>query len=360
MPYQLLIINPGSTSTKVSVFRDHDEIAKVNITHSAEELSRFTGVLDQLDFRVEKVDQFLRDNGLSIYDFQAIVARGGLLHPIPSGTYEVDVQMIADLQLERYGVHAANLGAMIGLNFAKIAEIPAFIVDPVVVDELDDVARVTGRPEFDRVSIFHALNQKAVAKRYAKKVGKPYEELNLIVAHMGGGVSIGCHKQGRIVEVNNALDGEGPMSPERTGTVQSREFIELIEREKWTKKEVIKAIAGQGGVLAHLGTTDIREVERRISEGDQKAKLVLDGMLYQIARYIGAASVVVKGKVDQIILTGGIAYSQEVVRQLTEYTEFLAPVTVYPGEDEMRALAEGAMRVLTGEEEAKKYLSVAK
>lgn len=356
MSYQLLVINPGSTSTKVAVYRDCEEVVQKNITHSAEDLAPFKGVKDQLDFRFEKVNQFLIENNYSIYDFQAIVARGGLLKPIPSGTYQIDVQMISDLQSERYGIHAANLGAMIALNFTKIAEIPAYIVDPVVVDELASVARVTGRPEFERISIFHALNQKAVAKRYAKQIGKKYEDLNLIVAHMGGGVSIGCHHNGRVIEVNNALDGEGPMSPERTGTVQSKAFAKLIIDEKWTMEQVLPIIAGKGGVLAHLGTTDIRDVEKMIAEGNEKAKIIFDAMIYQIARYIGGASVVVKGKVDQIILTGGIAYSKELTRQLTEYTDFIAPVTIMPGEDELQALAEGAMRVLTGEEEAKSYL----
>lgn len=243
MSYQLLVINPGSTSTKVAVYRDYEEVVQKNITHSAEDLAPFQGVKDQLDFRFEKVNQFLVENNYSIYDFQAIVARGGLLKPIPSGTYQIDVQMISDLQSERYGIHAANLGAMIALNFTKIAEIPAYIVDPVVVDELEPVARVTGRPEFERVSIFHALNQKAVAKRYAKQIGKKYEDLNLIVAHMGGGVSIGCHHNGKVVEVNNALDGEGPMSPERTGTVQSKAFAKLIIDQKWTMEQVLPIIA---------------------------------------------------------------------------------------------------------------------
>ena len=356
MTYQLLVINPGSTSTKIAVYRDHEEIVQKNISHSAEELAPFSGVKDQLDFRYGKIQKFLDDNKYSIYDFQAIVARGGLLRPIDSGTYQIDVQMIADLQAEKYGSHAANLGAMIALNFAKIAEVPAFIVDPVVVDELEAVARITGRPEFQRKSIFHALNQKAVAKRFAKSEGKAYEDLNLVVVHMGGGVSVGCHKKGRIVEVNNALDGEGPMSPERTGTVQAGAFAELIKDNNWSMEEVKKNLAGKGGLFAHLGTTDVREVEKRISEGDEKAKLIFDGMIYQIARSVGAAAVVVKGKVDQIILTGGIAHSKNLTAQLIDYVGFIAPITIMPGEDELQALAEGALRVLHGEEEAKSYM----
>ena len=356
MSHLLLIVNPGSTSTKAAIFKDHEEIVSKNINHSAEELAQFSGVIDQMEFRYKKIEEFIKENHYSISDFQAAVGRGGLLKPIPSGTYQVDVAMVKDLQSESYGSHAANLGALIALNFAKQADIPAFIVDPVVVDELADVARITGRPEIARRSLFHALNQKAVAKRYAMQNGKDYADLNLVVAHMGGGVSIGCHEKGRVVEVNNTLDGEGPMSPERTGTVQAKSFAELIFKEKWDMKQISKALAGQGGIFAHLGTTDVREVEKMIANGDEKAKLVLDGMLYQVARYIGAGAVVVKGKVDQIILTGGIVHSAYVVQKLKEHTEFIAPITVFPGEDELKALAEGALRVLTGVEKAKIYL----
>lgn len=355
MSYLLLVINPGSTSTKVAVFKGHEEIVQTNISHSAEELSPFNGVIDQMEFRYQKIEDFIKKNNYTITDFKAVVARGGLLKPIPSGTYEVDIRMIKDLQSEKYGTHAANLGALIAVNFAKQADISAFVVDPVVVDELAEVARFTGRPEFQRRSLFHALNQKAVAKKYAAQVGKKYEDVNLIIAHMGGGISIGAHQKGKVIEVSNAIDGEGPMSPERTGAVPAQPFAALILEKKWEMKEIEKALAGRGGLVAHLGTTDVRDVEKMISEGDQKAKLVLDSMLYQVARYIGAAAAVLKGQIDQIILTGGIAHSKYVVQTLKEYTGFLASITVYPGENELEALASGALRVLMGEEKAKEY-----
>ena len=295
----------------------------------------------------------MKEEGLKAADFAAIVGRGGLLKPVVSGTYAVNEAMLADLKSGEYGIHASNLGGVLANLLAKEACCPAFIVDPVVVDELTPVARLTGLPEMPRQCIFHALNQKAVAKRFAADKGKAYEDLNLIVAHLGGGISVGCHAKGQVVEVNNALNGDGPFSPERAGTVQAMQFAKMVKER--SLDDIKKLLAGKGGLVAHLGTNDAREVERRIHEGDKQAELVYDALIYQIARYIAANSVAVNGKIDYILLTGGIAYSKYLTARLIEKVQFIAPVEVLPGEDELQALAEGAYRVLTGKEQAKVY-----
>ncbi|MCX7780044.1 MAG: butyrate kinase [Negativicutes bacterium] len=353
--YRILTINPGSTSTKLGIYEDTQEVLVQNLSHSATELAEFPCVADQFEYRLEKINQFLQANQLKAEDFAAIVGRGGLLKPMVSGTYAINNSMLDDLKHSRYGSHASNLGAMLADRLAKQANCPSFIVDPVVVDELDPIARICGRPEIERRTIFHALNQKAVAKRFAKSIDRPYHELNLIIAHLGGGISVGCHKQGSVVEVNNALDGEGPFTPERAGTLPAGQFAEVIVKNQLSLEAVAKMLAGKGGLVAHLGTNDAREVEKRIENGDQEAKLIYDAMIYQIARYIAAAAVPVCGKVDNIILTGGIAYSKYLTEKLKEYIGFIAPVIVLPGENELQALAEGAYRVLAGEEEAKVY-----
>jgi len=357
MAYRTLVINPGSTSTKLAVYEDGTELLRQNIAHTAQELAAFQGVIDQLEYRFGQIMTFLQQNKLAIGDLSCVAARGGLLKPIPSGTYQVNEQMLADLKVEARGSHASNLGALLADRLAKQANLPAYIVDPVVVDELDPVARITGRPEIMRQSLFHALNQKAVAKRLAKELGKPYEDLNLIVAHLGGGITVGCHKQGRIVEVNNGLDGEGPFSPERSGTMQAGQFVALVKERGWDAAQVAKAMAGEGGLVAHLGTSDAREVEKRIEAGDEQAKLVYDAMIYQVSRYIAAAAIPVQGKVDRIIITGGIAYSKYLTEKIVADVKFIAPVVIMPGEDELQALAEGALRVLSGQEEVKVYAS---
>lgn len=355
MAYKILAINPGSTSTKIAVYEDTAEKLSQSLSHSAAELAQFSAITEQLKYRLEKINEFLNEQGLSAKEFSAIVGRGGLLKPMVSGTYAIDEEMLNDLQEARFGAHASNLGAILADVIAKEAGCPAFIVDPVVVDELEPVARISGLPELGRRSIFHALNQKAVAKRFARSQDMAYEDMNLIIAHLGGGISVGCHKQGRVVEVNNALNGEGPFSPERAGTVQAGQFAEMIYKNKLTTADVAKMLAGKGGLVAHLATNDAREVEKRIAAGDKQAELVYNAMIYQVARYIAAAAVPVCGKVDHIILTGGIAYSEYLTSKIKEYVAFLAPVTVMPGEDELQALAEGAYRVLAGEEAAKKY-----
>lgn len=353
--YKILAINPGSTSTKLAVYEDTVEKLSRSLSHRADEIAGFTSIIDQLGYRLEKINDFLTSQGLPVGDFSAIVARGGLLKPMISGTYLINARMLDDLKQCRYGAHASNLGAILADMLAGKANCPGFIVDPVVVDELEPVARISGLPEIERISIFHALNQKAVARSYAKKVNRSYEDMNLIIAHLGGGVSVGCHKKGRVVEVNNALHGEGPFSPERAGTVQAGRFAEMIHAGALTPAETARIIAGKGGLVAHLGTNDAREVEKRIAAGDRHAELVYQAMIYQVARYIAAAAVPVCGKVDNIILTGGMAYSEYLTAKIQEYISFIAPVVVMPGEDELKALAEGACRVLSGEEQGKQY-----
>ena len=355
MPYKLLVINPGSTSTKVAVFLDCQQLLSKSIEHSQQQLAALKNQDEQLALREQSIKDFLQENNLSLSDFQAIIARGGLLRPIDSGTYKVSPKMVEELQREEHGRHAANVGAIIAWQLSGEGKIPSYIVDPIVVDELSEVARVTGRPDMKKVSIFHALNQKAVAKRYAKSIGKSYDEMTIVVAHMGGGVSVGCHHKGRVIEVNNGLDGEGPFSPNRIGTVQAKAFAQLILTNNWDMEKIGRVLTGKSGVLSHLGTEDMREVEVRALAGEEKAKLVFSALAYQVSRYIAAACVAAKGRVQQIILTGGIAHSKKMTDEITSYIDFIAPVTVSPGEDELQALAEGGMRVLTGEEQACEY-----
>ncbi len=355
MSYKLLIINPGSTSTKISVYEGEKEIFGETLRHSSEEIGQFKHVSDQQNFRTDVILKILKDNNIDIKELDAVVGRGGLLKPILSGTYKVNDKMLKDLKERVQGEHASNLGAIIANEIANSIGKSAFIVDPVVVDEMEEIARLSGIPELPRKSIFHALNQKAVAKRYAKENSKNYEEINVIVAHMGGGVSVGAHKKGRIVDINNALDGEGAFSPERSGGVPSGDLARMCFSGKYTLEEILKKITGKGGFVAYLDTNDARIVEKAALEGDPKVKLVHDAMGYQVAKEIGAAAAVLNGQVDAIILTGGMAYGKPIVNLIRQKVAFIAPVIVYSGEDEMLALAEGVIRVLNGEEESKEY-----
>lgn len=355
MSNKLLIINPGSTSTKIGVYEETKELFEETLRHSSEEIGKYETIFDQIDFRKEIIVNILKEKNFDLNTLAAVVGRGGMLRPMESGTYKVNDTMLEDLKVGVQGQHASNLGGILADRIAKELNIPAFIVDPVVVDELDDVARVSGVPELPRLSKFHALNQKAVAKRYAKENNIRYSDLNLIVVHMGGGVSVGAHKKGRVVDVNNALDGEGPFSPERAGTVPVGDLIKLCYSNKYTEKEMYSKIIGKGGYVAYLNTNDARDVLKLVEEGNKEAKLYLDAFIYQIAKAVGANATVLEGKVDSIILTGGIAYSDVVVEALKARIGWIANVTVYPGEDELLALAEGALRVLNGEEEAKEY-----
>jgi butyrate kinase len=353
--YRILVINPGSTSTKIAVFHDSSEQLSQTAGHTNKQLRRFSSIIEQLPFRLTIVRSFLREHGLSIYDFDAFVGRGGSLRPIPGGTYAVGPDMIEDLRTCRYGSHASNLGALMVHQLATAAKRPAFIVDPIAVDELEPIARITGCPEIEKRSLFHALNQKSVARRFADSIGRHYEELTLIVAHLGGGISVGCHRNGRVVDVNNALDGSGPFSPERAGTLQAAQWSELILGGGISLPGALRMISGKGGIMAHLGTSDARDVEKRIGKGDEHARLVYEAMIYNIAREIGATAVTARGRVDAIILTGGMAHSCYVTERLKEYVQFIGPVYVMPGENEMMALAEGACRVLYGIEAAREY-----
>lgn len=353
--YTILTINPGSTSTKIAIFQNEDPIFTETIRHSAEELSQYPHIIDQYEFRRDAILRLLDSKGYSVSDLDAVVGRGGLLKPIPSGTYIVNNRMIEDLRIGVQGEHASNLGGLIAHEIAKKVNIPAYIVDPVVVDELDDITRISGMPEIPKVSIFHALNQKAIARKAAKDMGKRYEELDLIVVHLGGGISVGAHHLGRVIDVNNALNGEGPFSPERTGGLPVMQLVDLCYSGKYTQHEMEKKIVGKGGLVAYLGTNDAQEVHKMVDNGDKKARLVYEAMAYQVAKEIGAMAVVLKGHVDAIVFTGGIAYDDMFVDWITDRIKFIGPIMRYPGEDELAALAQGGLRVLRGEEKYKVY-----
>lgn len=355
MSYQILTINPGSTSTKIAVFEDEREVFSKTLRHSSEELSPFRTVASQFQFRKNIILTELKEAGIDIHSFHAIVGRGGLVKPIESGIYEVNDALAHDLEYPVMGEHASNLGGLIARDIVKEIKngSKAYIADPVVVDELSPIARFSGHPAIKRVSIFHALNQKVIARTYAKKIGRKYEELNLIVAHMGGGVSVGAHCHGHVIDVNNALDGDGPFSPERSGSLPAGALVELCYSGK-NKAEVKKMLKGEGGVVAYLGTNDMRIVEDK-AVNDPEYAAIRQAMCYQIGKEIGAMATVLKGKVDAILLTGGIAYAKTITDYLREMVEFIAPVEVYPGEDEMRALAINGLMVLRGEIQTKEY-----
>lgn len=353
--YRLLIINPGSTSTKIAIYDNEKPVFEETLRHSNEELSPYPTIIDQYEFRKNVILDTLNAKGINITKLNAVIGRGGLLKPLEGGTYRVSKNMIRDLTVGVMGQHASNLGGILAHEIASQLNIRAFIVDPVVVDELDDVARITGLPEIPRISLFHALNQKAVAKRAAGDLNKEYSEINLIIAHLGGGISVGAHKKGRVVEVNNALDGEGPMSPERAGTLPIGSLMNMCFSGKYTLGEMKKKVVGNGGLVAHLNTNDGREITKRISEGDKKAELIYYAMAYQVAKAVGSCAAALGGKVDAICLTGGLAYDKLFTGWIKEKVEFISKVFIYPGEDEMIALAQGGLRVLRGEEEAKDY-----
>ena len=355
MSIKSLIINPGSTSTKIGVFEDETLLFEETLRHTTEEISQYASIADQKDFRKKIITDLLEKKEFDIKSLNVVVGRGGMLKPIPGGTYAVTDDLLADLVVGKQGQHASNLGGILAREIGDSIGVPSFIVDPVVVDELMPIARYSGVPELPRKSVFHALNQKAVAKRYAKEQGVPYESLNLIVVHMGGGVSVGAHEKGMIVDVFNALDGDGAFSPERAGGVPSGALIDMCFSGEYTKKEVYSKIVGKGGFNAYLGTNDMREVMKMVNEGNEKAAEMVDAFTFQVAKDMGSMACVLKGKVDQIIVTGGIAYNAPVIEALKERAGFIAPFTVYPGEDELLALVQGALRVMNGEEEAMKY-----
>lgn len=340
--HTVLVINPGSTSTKIAVYEGTAVLFSENVSHSADEIASFPGIASQYQFREDKIKDLLVRKGFDVARLSAVAGRGGLLKPIPGGVYRVNEAMKADLLAARYGEHASNLGALIADRLASQLGVPAFIADPVVVDELSDLARVSGHRLFQRKSVFHALNQKAVARRWCRENGRDYTDANIIVAHMGGGISVGLHHGGRVVDVNQALSGEGPYSPERSGTLPAGDLAKLCFSGQYTEKQVLKMITGQGGLVSFMNSNDMRTAENASRAGDPEGILYYKAFIYQVAKSIGALAPVVGGKVDAIILTGGIAYGKEVADGIREMCGFIAPVVVYPGEGELGALADAA------------------
>lgn len=350
----VLAINPGSTSTKVALFKENENVIQKNLNHLPEELDGFHRIADQFEYRRDMIIDWMVSEKIAITQLKAVVGRGGLLKPMPSGTYVVTDAMIEDLKIGVQGEHASNLGGIIAKSIADQAQTHAYIVDPVAVDEFDDIARISGIPDIKRRSLVHALNIKAVAHRVAKEMKKNVNDLNMVMAHLGGGISIVPLRKGKMIDANNANE-MGPFSPERTGSLPVGDVVKMCFSGKYTLQEMKKKITGKGGMVAYLGTNDAREVEKKIVQGDEKAKLVYEAMAYQIAKEIGAMATVLQGKVDAIVLTGGLAYSKMLTASIQEKIEFIAPVVIQPGEDEMLALNEGVNRVLSGEEKAKIY-----
>jgi butyrate kinase len=353
---RILVINPGSTSTKIAVYQNYTPLFLKSINHPIDQLRQFNRISDQYQFRKNIVLKELELAEIDLKSISIVIGRGGLVKPIESGIYEVNEAMVQDLIESPLGEHASNLGGLIAYDLAKtLTNARALIADPVVVDEMNDVARIAGHPNFKRFPIFHALNQKAIARSYALSHDKKYEELNLIIAHMGGGISIGAHCKGRVIDVNNALDGEGPFSPERSGTIPAGQLASLCYSGDYKHDEIKKMIIGEGGLIAYLGTNDAYKVELRAREGEPEAKLIQDAMSYQVGKAIGEMATVLKGEVDAILLTGGIANNTMVTDYIKSMVRFIAQVIVYPGEDEMKALAQNAVRVIKGEVECKEY-----
>ena len=356
MDANILVINPGSTSTKIAVYKNRKEILLLNVRHSQDALSNFSRIIDQLDFRKDKVRQVLEQADIEIDKINIIVGRGGLLKPMEGGAYRVNDKFVSDMQ-NPMGEHESNLGGIMAYEFAKEigGEAFAMIVDPTCVDEMDDLARISGMPEIPRRSLLHALNQKAIARTFAAERKTTYEEINVIVAHMGGGISVGAHSKGRIVDVNNGLDGDGPLSPERSGGLPVGELVDLCFSGQFSHAEIREKIKGKGGMFAYLGTKDAIEVENRIKNGDEFAKQIYLAISYQVSKEIGALSAVLKGKVDGILLTGGLAYSDMLVNDIAERISHIAPVKIYSGEGEMKAMAMNAYMVFTNEIQLKEY-----
>lgn len=352
--FTLLAINPGSTSTKLGLFQNNVALLTETITHDVKELRRFSTIMDQKEYRKKMVLHHLQIRNVDIKKLSAVVARGGLLKPLKSGTYAVNKRMIKDLTDAKRGEHASNLGACIAYAIARPLKIPAFIVDPVSVDEMEEVARISGLDNINRVSLSHALNTKAVAKRHAKERGQKYSKLNLIVAHLGSGISISAHRRGKMIDVANPRE-EGPFSIERSGTVPLLSLIQWCFDRNMTFKEMERKIFSEGGIYSYLGTKDLKKVREMIKRGSKKPKLILDAMVYQISKEIGAMATVLRGKVDAIIITGGIAHDASLVKDIRRRISFITDIVVYPGEDETKALAEGAYRILLGEEKAQRY-----
>lgn len=357
MPHRILAINPGSTSTKIAVYDDTDPIFTLSLRHTPDDLAGFGHLSEQFAWRKGLIEDALRDKGIPLRSISAVIGRGGIICPVESGTYEVNDELCRDL-INAPMQHASNLGGLIARDIADEIGVKSYIADPVVVDEMIPYARISGVPELPRKSIFHALNQKAIARRYARETGHRYDALNLIVCHMGGGITVSAHRKGRVIDTTNALDGCGPFSPERSGSLPPGPLVRLCFSGKYTEEQLIQMVHGKGGLMAHLGITSIPEVFERIDAGDLHATLVLRAMCYTVCKEIGAMAAALKGDVDAILLTGGIAQSRRVTDFMAEHISFIAPIFVYPGEDELKSLAENALAVITGEQEVKTYHSV--
>lgn len=353
--YRVLAINPGSTSTKIGVFENEKQIFEKTLRHSTEQIEQFEKIVDQYEFRMKIILDTLKENDIHIDTIKTVVGRGGALRPIEGGTYAINELMLEHCRIGYSAQHASNLGAIIAKEIADKLEVPSFVVDPPVVDEMQEISRVTGISGIERKSKFHALNQKSVARRAAKELGKKYEDCNIIVAHLGGGISVGAHEKGKVVDVNDAYDGIGPFTPERSGSVPAGALVKMCFSGEYTLADIKKMLTGKGGLVAHLGTNDARQVSQRAESGDKKAKLIYDAMAYQVTKEIGSCASILSGNVDAVVITGGIAYDTNFVKNITDRTAFIAPIKVYPGEDELAALAGGALRVLRGEEKPKQY-----
>ena len=355
MAKKVLVINPGSTSTKISIYLDEVVLLEKKIIHPTELIQKYRTIAEQYDFRKQMILDFLYESKFDLTSLDAVCGRGGILRPLASGTYLINEKMVNELLYNPRGEHASNLGSILAWEIAKPLTIPAFTVDPVVVDEMAPIARISGMPIIERRSTFHALNHKAIARKAAKDLNIAYSELNMIVVHLGGGVSVGAHYKGRVIDVNDALEGDGPMSPERSGTVPLGPLYRMCFSGKYTLEEITKMNHGKGGLVAYLGSNDAREIVKRIEGNDEYSKLIYEAMIYQIAKEIGACATIFYGKVDAIILTGGMAQEPYLVKELTNRVSFIAKVLVYPGEDEMLSLAQGALRVLNKQESPQIY-----
>ncbi|MBC1459521.1 butyrate kinase [Listeria welshimeri] len=355
MSFDVLTINPGSTSTKLAVYQGDKVLFEETVRHTMQEFADFNNVQEQFDFRWQVLRRVIDAFGYDVNNLDAVVGRGGLLRPVAGGTYMVTEKMLADLKTNKYGEHASNLGAMLAKKLADTLDIPSFIVDPVVVDEMLPIARFSGNELIARKSIFHALNHKAAGRKIAKKLGSDYEKMNFVIAHLGGGISVAAHRQGKAVDVNNALDGDGPFSPERSGSLPMNDFLEACFSGKWNKRELHDLIIGRGGMISYLGTNSMLEVEAKVKAGDEKAIQAFDAMAYQVSKEIGACSTVLHGKIDAIILTGGLARSDLFTSKIIEQTNWITSVIIEPGEDELEALNSGVQRVLAGLEKEKLY-----
>lgn len=355
--YTIFVINPGSTSTKLALFENESPVWQSNIPYLHDRLAPFKSAMEQLEMRRSDIIKVLEEKNTDVRSLSAVVSRGGPFKPLESGTFRIHPQLLSDIQAGRIQAeHISNIGVFLADRFVRNTDVPAFFVDPVSVDEFESVARLSGMPEIERRSLVHALNIRAVARKAADRLGRSFSDLNFVIAHLGGGISICPLKRGRIVDANNAVE-EGPFSPERSGALPASSLVALCYSGKFTVAEMKKKIVGLGGLIAYLGTNDARIVERRIAEGDSRAELVYRAMAYQISKEIGAMAAVLSGEIDGVVLTGGLAHSKLLTEWINERVSFFGPVFIFPGEIEMEALALGVLRVLRGEEKSKSYIN---